>query len=258
MTDYALPNVSHDLSGEVAIVTGATSGLGRRFARTLAAAGAKVAISGRREDRLSEVKAEIEADGGTCHAVRCDVTDADDLKALVQAAEDALGLVTILVNNAGIPDAQFATKMEVELIDLVLDTNVRAPFILSAEVAKRLIAAKRTGRIVNISSAAAFSYGGHGAALYSVSKAAVVRMTETLSVEWARFRINVNAIAPGAFHSEMLAGMLERVGDMSKSFPRGRIGEPPQLDSTLLFLCSPASDVVTGTVVHADDAQGPR
>ncbi len=173
-------------------------------------------------------------------------------------AEAALGLVTILVNNAGIPDAQRATKMSVELIDRVLDINVRAPFILSCEMAKRLIDEKRPGRIVNISSAAAFHYSGGGAALYSVSKAAVVRMTEALAVEWAKFNINVNAIAPGAFKSEMMDGMLERVGDISKGFPRGRIGDPAQLDSTLLYLVSPASEAVTGTYIRVDDGQGGR
>ncbi|MGY4430788.1 NAD(P)-dependent dehydrogenase (short-subunit alcohol dehydrogenase family) [Bradyrhizobium sp. F1.13.1] len=120
--------------------------------------------------------------------------------------------MTILVNNAGIPDAQRATKMPIDLIDRVLDTNVRAPYVLSCEVARRLIVAKRSGRIVNIASSSAYSYGGNGAALYSISKAAVVRMSEALAVEWAKFNINVNAIAPGAFSSEMMDGMLQRVG----------------------------------------------
>lgn len=258
MPDFPLPNAGHDLSGQVALVTGATSGLGRRFASVLAAAGAKVAILGRREDRLGEVKSDIEAAGGTCHAVRCDMTDADDIKAAVKSAEGALGLVTILVNNAGIPDAQRATKMEVELIDRVLDTNLRGPFIMACEVARRLMDEKQPGRIVNIASEAAYLYAGNGAALYSITKAAVVRMTEALAVEWGRFGINVTGIAPGAFHSEMMDGMLERMGDIASRFPRGRVCEPAQLDSTLLFLCSPASEVVTGTVVRADDAQGPR
>jgi NAD(P)-dependent dehydrogenase (short-subunit alcohol dehydrogenase family) len=140
----------------------------------------------------------------------------------------------------------------------VLDTNLRGPYILSCEVARRLIDAGRPGRIVNISSMAAYHYDGMGAALYSVTKAGVVRMTEALAVEWARHGINVNGIAPGAFRSEMMDGMLERVGDITKGFPRKRIGEPEQLDSTLIFLCSPASEVVTGTVVKVDDGQGSR
>jgi NAD(P)-dependent dehydrogenase (short-subunit alcohol dehydrogenase family) len=104
----------------------------------------------------------------------------------------------------------------------------------------------------------AFSYAGGGAALYSITKAAIVRMTETLAVEWARFGINVNCIAPGAFRSEMMDGMLERVGDITKAFPRKRLGEPAQLDSTLLYLVSPESEGVTGTVIKVDDGQGSR
>lgn len=255
---YPLPNASIDLSGQVALVTGASSGLGYRFARVMAAAGAKVAIAARRMDRLEALAAEIRADGGDAAPIRLDVTDAEQLVAAVAQAEAALGLVTILVNNAGIPDAARAHKMPLELIDRVLDINVRAPWILSCEVARRLIAAKSPGRIINIASMAAFHYAGNGAALYSVSKAAVVRMTEALAVEWAGLGINVNAIAPGAFESEMMDGMVSRMGDIAQYFPRKRIANPAQMDSTLLFLASPASEAVTGTTIRIDDGQGSR
>jgi NAD(P)-dependent dehydrogenase (short-subunit alcohol dehydrogenase family) len=148
--------------------------------------------------------------------------------------------------------------MSLELIDRVMDVNLRGPFVLSCEVARRLIAAKKPGRMVNIASIAAFQYSGGGAALYSVTKAGVIRMTEALAVEWAPFNINVNAIAPGAFSSEMMDGMLARVGDITKGFPRARIGDPAQMDSTLIYLVSPASDFVTGTFIKIDDAQGGR
>jgi NAD(P)-dependent dehydrogenase (short-subunit alcohol dehydrogenase family) len=255
---YPLPNASIDLTGHVALVTGASSGLGKRFAQVLARQGASVALTGRRLERLETLAEEIIAEGGKAAPLVLDVTDADQLLAVVGKAEDALGPVDILVNNAGIPDAQRATKMEVALIDQVLDTNLRAPYILSCEFARRRMAAKAPGRIVNIASMAAYDYGGHGAALYSVSKAGVVRMTEALAVEWARFHINVNAIAPGAFASEMMDGMLERVGDITRGFSRQRLGNPAQLDSTLLYLCSPASDAVTGTCIKVDDGQGGR
>jgi NAD(P)-dependent dehydrogenase (short-subunit alcohol dehydrogenase family) len=247
-----------DLSGQVALVTGASSGLGRRFAVTLAAAGAGVVAAARRTDRLDELAAEIAEAGGTCVPVAADVTEAGDLVAAVDAAEEALGTVTILVNNAGIPDAQRAHKMPLELVDAVLDTNLRAPYVLACEVARRLIAAETPGRIVNISSMGAFDYGGGGAALYSITKAAVNRLTEVLAVEWARYGINVNAIAPGAFHSEMMDGMISRVGDFSHAFPRKRMGDPGQLDSTLLYLVDPASEMVTGTVIKVDDGQHSR
>ena len=252
------PDTSIDLTGQTALVTGASAGLGRRFAKTLAAAGAKVALTARRVERLEDLAAEIRADGGVAEAFALDVTDADQLLGVVGKVEAKLGVVTILVNNAGIPDAQRAHKMSVELIDRVLDTNVRGPYILSCEVARHLMAAKKPGRIVNIASSAAYSYKGGGAALYSVSKSAVARMTEALAVEWAPFDINVNGIAPGAFTSEMMDGMLARVGDITVGFPRKRIGDPAQLDSTLLYLVSPASDFVTGTVIRVDDVQGGR
>ena len=255
---YPLPYVSNDLTGRVAFVTGASSGLGRRFALTLASAGAKVAATARRIDKLEELAKEIEANGGECVPIALDVTDDESITQAVAHANESLGLVDILVNNAGIPDAQRAHKMSLELTDAVLDTNVRGPWLLCNEVARRLIAAEAPGRIVNISSMGAFSYNGMGAALYSISKTAIHRMTEVLAVEWARFNINVNCIAPGAFSSEMMDGMISRIGDITKAFPRHRLGDPAQLDSTLLFLVSPASEFVTGTTVKVDDGQGSR
>jgi NAD(P)-dependent dehydrogenase (short-subunit alcohol dehydrogenase family) len=256
---FPLPNASTDLTGQVALVTGASVGLGRRFALTLASAGAAVAVAARRTDKLEELRKEIEAAGGTCLPVPLDMTDADQIVRAVEQAEAALGTVTILVNNAGVTDAVRAHKMPLELIDSVLDTNVRGPYILSCEVARRLIAAKKPGRIVNLSSMGAYSYNGNAAAtLYSVSKAAIARMTEVLAVEWVRYGINVNAIAPGLVSSEMTDGMVGRIGDPSGAFPRKRIGDPAQLDSTLLYLVAPSSEFVTGTIVKVDDGQSPR
>ena len=258
MTDFALPNFTTDLTGQVALVTGTTSGLGKRFAQVLAACGASVAVTGRREDRLRELADEINSQGGKAFPVRLDMTDSESIVAAVSAAEAALGTITILVNNAGIPDAQRAHKMSNQLIDDVFDTNLRGPYVMSCEIARRLIASGKPGRMVNISSVAAFHYSGGGAALYSITKAGIARMTEALAVEWARFNINVNCIAPGAFSSEMLDGMLERMGDISEHFLRKRIGQPAQMDSTLLYLVSPSSDCVTGTIIKVDDGQGPR
>ncbi len=248
-----------DLSGEVALVTGASAGLGERFARVLAGAGAAVAVAARRLDKLETLAKEIEGAGGRCLPVELDVADAAQIAAAVDRVEQTLGTVSILVNNAGIPDAQRAHKMSLELVDRVIDVNFRAPYLLSAEVARRLIAARRPGRIVNLSSMGAYLYDGSAAStLYSATKAGVSRMTETLAVEWARYRINVNAIAPGLFHSEMSDGMIERLGDPSARMPRGRVADPDLLDSTLLYLVAPASEAVTGTVVKVDDGQYPR
>ncbi|HSG92016.1 MAG TPA: SDR family NAD(P)-dependent oxidoreductase [Pseudomonadales bacterium] len=258
MSTYPIPNFSIDLSGQVALVTGTTSGLGARFARVLAASGAKVVVTGRRVERLEALAEEIRGAGGTCLPLRLDMTDRDSIRSVVDAAEAEFGHVTTLVNNAGIPDAQRAHKMADELVDAVFDTNLRGPWVLSCEVARRLIDAKLPGRMVNISSIGAYNYSGNGAALYSVTKAALARMTEALAVEWARFDINVNGIAPGAFSSEMMDGMLERIGDFSQHFPRKRVCDPALMDSTLLYLVSPASEAVTGTIIKIDDGQGPR
>ncbi|MFN3237601.1 MAG: SDR family NAD(P)-dependent oxidoreductase [Pseudomonadales bacterium] len=259
MTDYPTPYFSNDLSGDVAFITGTTSGLGRRFAKVLAACGAKVAVTGRRVEKLESLVSEIQADGGTALAIPMDMTSRDDIRNAVETAEKELGPISILVNNAGIPDAQWALKMDDELIDNVFDTNLTGPWFLSLAVGKKMVENKIKGRMVNIASVAAFNTTGQSASsLYSVTKSAVVRMTEALAVEWSRFHINVNCIAPGAFSSEMMDGMLERMGDISKMFPRGRICDPAQMDSTLLFLVSPSSECVTGTVIKIDDGQGSR
>lgn len=258
MADYPIPNVSDDLTGRVALVTGTTSGLGRRFAQVIAAAGAKVAVTGRRVDRLEALANEITAAGGVAEPIALDMQDNDSIMACVDKAESSLGTIDILVNNAGIPDAQRAHKMSLDLIDSVFDTNLRGPYILSCEIARRLIAAEQPGRMVNISSVGGFHYAGNGAALYSITKSAIVRMTECLAVEWARYNINVNAIAPGAFSSEMMDGMLERMGDIAQHFPRKRICDPAQMDSTLMYFLSPASEAVTGTYIKIDDGQGSR
>jgi NAD(P)-dependent dehydrogenase (short-subunit alcohol dehydrogenase family) len=254
-------NLAVDLTGQVAMVTGASGGLGRRFAETLAAAGASVAVAARRVDRLASLVEELRGQGRTAFAVELDVREAQTIPAAVDRIERHLGLIQILVNNAGVADAQWATKMSLELIDNVIDTNFRAPFVLSCEVARRLIAAKKPGRIVNISSSGAYHYPANAAStLYCATKAGVSRLTDTLALEWARHGINVNAIAPGLFRTEMSDSYLARVGERGAlgAAPRGRVGEPHHLDSTLLYLVSPASEFVTGTCVRVDDAQVPR
>lgn len=253
-----------DLSGDVALVTGATSGLGDRFARVLAAQGAKVAVTGRRRERLDALVAYIEAAGGTALPVVCDMSDMAQVEALTDTVEAALGAPTILVNNAGIADGQLATKMDPAFMERLMTINLTAPFLLAREVAKRLIKAERPGRIVNIASVAAYQYDGNGAALYSTSKAAIARMTETLAVEWSRFHINVNAIAPGLVKSEMTDGMAQRMkaGERAEDFAahtrRKRVPTPDWLDTTLLYLVDPDSHAVTGTVVIVDDGQQNR
>ena len=259
MTDFSNPNFSIDLSDQVALVTGASSGLGYRFSKVLAKCGAKVAISARRIDKLEVLAKEIRDEGGVCEPIPIDMVNRDSIRNAVKMTEDSLGTINTLINNAGIPDAQWAIKQTDELIDKVVDTNLVGLYLLSNEVARKLIDKKAPGRIVNISSMAAFNTSPQSAAsLYSITKASVVRLTEALATEWAGYNINVNCIAPGCYSSEMLDGMLERIGDISKSFPRKRICDPAQMDSTLLFLVSPSSECVTGTFIKIDDGQGTR
>ena len=259
MSEFETPNFSVDLSNQVALVTGASSGLGYRFSKVLAKCGAKVALSARRVEKLESLAEEIKSDAGECMVVPIDMVDRDSIRAAVKTVEEKLGTINTLINNAGMVDAQWAIKQSDELIDGVIDTNLVGPYLLSNEVARKLIEKKEPGRMVNISSLAAFNTTPNSAAvLYSTTKSAIVRMTEALSVEWARHHINVNAIAPGMFSSEMLDGMLERIGDVSQTLPRKRKCTPEQMDSTLLFLVSPSSECVTGTCIKIDDGQTAR
>jgi NAD(P)-dependent dehydrogenase (short-subunit alcohol dehydrogenase family) len=232
--------------------------LGLRFARVLAAVGARVAIAARRLDRLERLAEELGQAGARVLPLQLDVQNAEDMAVAVSNAEQALGPVTILINNAGMAPVQPATDASLDLIDQVIATNLRAPFVLSCEVARRLIEKKLPGRIVNIASMAAFHCDDSGISLYATTKAAVVRMTEALAVEWSKFKINVNAIAPGAFHSELMDSVLQHIPTFAERFPRGRLGVPEQLDSTLLYLVSPSSDFVSGTCIKVDDVQLPR
>lgn len=246
-----------DLTGRVAFVTGAGSGLGEGFSHILARAGASVVVAGRRAENLNLLVEEIGAKGGKAAACALDVCDAAAIPKAIDFAESQFGTVDILVNNAGIADSNYATKLSLELIDRVIDTNFRGPFLLATEVARRLIAKKQKGNVVNISSSGAYHFTPTtAAALYCATKSGIIRMTETLALEWAAFGINVNAIAPGFFRSEMSGGYIDRVGDqIVAQYPRRRIGEPAYLDSTLLYLVSPHSHFVTGACIIVDDAQ---
>lgn len=252
--------MSVPLAGRVALVTGASAGLGRGFARVLAAAGAAVVACARRGDALAALVAEIEGAGGRALAHPLDVADAAAIPAAFDAAEAAFGTVDILVNNAAVAEGDRATRLSLETIDRVIAVDFRAPFLLATEAARRLIAAERAGRIVNIASVGAFHYTPNSAsALYCAAKAGIIRMTETLAIEWARHGINVNAIAPGMFESEMTGDFIARAGDkVRERFPRQRFGTPDKLASTLLYLVDPASDFVTGACITVDDAQTSR
>lgn len=249
-----------DLHGQLALVTGAGSGLGQRFATVLAQAGARVILCGRRRERLQSVADAISTNGGEAVVEELDLRDAATLPARIGELTQVHGTIDILVNNAGIGQTGSALDMELSAMDELFATNLRAPFILATEVARQLIAAGRPGRIINLASVGALHYSsGMRAALYCSLKAAAIRMSEALALEWAKHGINVNAIAPGLFETEMTEEHLARYrAGMVERMPRKRAGLPEQLDSTLLYLVAPASEFVTGICLRVDDAQYPR
>jgi NAD(P)-dependent dehydrogenase (short-subunit alcohol dehydrogenase family) len=261
LTDSHVPaNFSINLHGQVALVTGAATGLGRRFASVLSGCGAAVALVGRRIELLTKLEREIRDSGGQAFAAQLDVRDPHAIHGCLDRIQTKLGLVSILINNAAVMNNQPATALSLDTIDDLISTNFRAPFLLSIEVARRLIDNVAPGRIVNISSVGAYRQSIDATmSLYGATKSGIQRLTEMLAVEWAKDRINVNAIAPGLFRTEMgEAYIKEHEAEIVAPFPRHRVGEPPQLDSTLLYLVSPSSEFVTGICLLVDDAQYSR
>ena len=245
-----------DLRGKTAFITGATSGLGDRFARLLAGAGVQVAVAGRRIDRLEGLARHISDAEGKAVPVRLDVTNIEDMKRAVDEAERALGPIDILVNNAGVSVAGRSIDMKPEDYSFVFDTNVRGAFFMATEIARRLIARKAPGRIINIASIGSFRVLA-GVQLYNISKGALGMMTKALAFEWARQNINVNAICPGYIATEMTSDWFET--DKGKEniakFARRRLEQPEDLDGLLLLLASEVSRGITGSVILADDGQ---
>jgi NAD(P)-dependent dehydrogenase (short-subunit alcohol dehydrogenase family) len=255
---------SIDLSGRVALVTGASSGLGAQFARALSAAGAGVVLAARRIERLKTLRAEIEAADGDAHVVGLDVTDVASIRAAVAHAETEMGPIDILVNNSGVGSTQKLTDVRPEDYDDVMNTNARGAFFVAQEVAKRMIARSKGeapgtftgGRIVNIASMAGLRVMPQ-IGVYCISKAAVVHMTRSMALEWGKYGINVNAICPGYIDTDINhhVWQTEAGQKMVQAMPRKRIGKPSDLDAALMMLCANESHFVNGAVISADDGQ---
>jgi 3-oxoacyl-[acyl-carrier protein] reductase len=245
-----------NLKGRVALVTGASSGLGVQFAKALADNGAAVALVARRADRLRSLKDEIEGKGGRAVAIEADVTDHAAIARAFDAAEKAFGTVTILVNNAGIAHGGRAVEMPPEEWRKVLSTNLDAVFFWAQEAARRLLAAKKLGAIVNIASVLGLAVS-KGAVAYATAKAGVVQVTKALAVELAFKGVRVNAIAPGWFVTEMNDDYLsgEEGAAIKREIPMGRFGNPGDLDGALLLLVSDAGSYITGATVVVDGGQ---
>ncbi|MFN9505664.1 MAG: SDR family oxidoreductase [Rubrivivax sp.] len=254
-----------DLSGRVALVTGASSGLGAQFARALSRAGAGVVLAARRLERLKDLRAELEAEGGDAHVVTLDVTDHDSIKAAVAHAETEMGTIDILVNNSGVSTTQKLVDVMPDDFDFMMNTNARGAFFVAQEVGKRMIARSRGaapgtftgGRIVNVASMAGLRVLGQ-IGVYSMTKAAVIHMTKSMALEWGRYGINVNALCPGYIDTEINHHhwTTESGQKLIQMLPRKRIGQPKDLDAVLMMLCANESHFVNGAVIAADDGCG--
>lgn len=249
-----------DLSGRVALVTGASSGIGARWGRILAASGAKVILAARRTDRLESIRNDIMAAGGQAIAVAMDVADEVSTIAAYDAAEQAFGIVDTIVANAGMNAEGPAVDLPIEEFDRVSAVNVRGVFLTVREGARRLLAdnsrEKEHGRIVINSSVTANSISP-GVAAYSATKAAVQQMGRVLARDWARHGINVNMICPGYIRTDLSGEWFDTPGGQKQinGFPRRRLMEESDLDVALLYLCSDASRSVTGSSFTIDDGQ---
>ena len=250
----------YDLTGRIALVTGASSGLGARFARLLAERGARVIVGARRTDRLENLVEEIAASGGEAFAVAMDVADEPSVIAAYDAAEERFGTVDTIIANAGMNALQPVLEVPVEAIDQLLAVNVRGVLLTAREGAKRLIASgsKETGRgrIMLVSSITAHSVEP-GISLYSASKAAVLQMGKVLARDWANKGINVNILCPGYIETEINEDWFATAGGEQhvQRWPRRRMMEPAALDCMLLYLSSDESKFTTGSVFTVDDGQ---
>ena len=247
-------SVEFNLEGKVALVTGASSGLGERFARVLAGAGATVALAARRVERLKELRAEISAEGGEAHVYPLDVTNLASIRGCVAQVEADLSRIDILVNNSGVSAQGRLLEVTEQDYDYVMGTNAKGAFFVAQQVAHVMARKKTAGRIINIASVAGMKALPQ-LSVYSMSKAAVIHMTRAMSVEWGRYGINVNAICPGYIETEINAAYFATEGGQKLigMLPRRRVGKPEDLDGLLLLLASDASGFINGAAVTADD-----
>lgn len=237
-----------DLSGKTAMVTGASAGLGAHFASVLAQAGAEVIIAARRQAALEEVSARIAAEGGVARPLVLDVAD----QAAVSRAAAVFSSVDILVNNAGLVIEGAAMTHGASEWDTVVDTNLKAMFLMSQAVGQKM-REKSSGSIINIASILGLRQAG-GVVSYAVSKAGAIQLTKALALEWARFGIRVNALAPGYIETDLNSAFWtsEAGRNMIRRIPQHRLGRPQELDGPLLLLASDASSYMTGSVITAD------
>ncbi len=242
-----------DVKDRHILVTGASSGLGAHFAGFLAHAGAKVTLGARREAALSQLVHAIQAAGGQAQSVVMDITDGTIIEHALGRAEQGFGPVTVLVNNAGVAATTAALDLDEKGWDSVIDTNLRGAWLTAQAVAKRMVAHRSGGSIINIASILGLRVAG-GVSAYAVSKAGVIQMTKALALEWARHGIRVNAMAPGYIETELNHDFFaSALGEsLIHRIPQRRLGRPAELDGALLLLASDAGSYMTGSVVAID------
>jgi NAD(P)-dependent dehydrogenase (short-subunit alcohol dehydrogenase family) len=242
-----------DVGKETILVTGASQGLGRQFARVLAGNGAAVVLAARQTAKLKSLEEEIRARGGRAAAVQMDVTDTASITKAVDAAEAALGPVTVLVNNAGIAVEKLAVEQTEADWDAVIGANLKGAYFTATEVARRMIARKQEGNIVNIASVLGFGVL-KAVSPYTISKAGMVQATKAMALELAGNNIRVNALAPGDIDTEMNHEFWETPGGerLIKRIPQRRVGAESDLDGAILLLASSASRYMTGSVITVD------
>lgn len=242
------------LDGRRALVTGASSGLGRRFALTLARAGADVVVAARRADKLAELVAEVESLRRRCFAVSLDVTSAASIVACFdEIGRQAGGVADVVINNAGVTITKPLLQQTEEDWDAVVDTNLKGGWLLAQEAARRLVAAKKRGSIINVASILGERVAG-GVAPYAVSKAGLVQATRVMALELARHDVSVNAILPGYIATDLNRGFLEsEAGERLRTrIPTRRFGRLEHLDGPLLLLASDAGRHMTGALLAVD------
>jgi gluconate 5-dehydrogenase len=243
-----------DLSGRVAIVTGGSRGLGAEFAEGLAEAGASLVLCARRDEWLVPGAESLRARGFTVHAMRCDVSSAPDVQAVVDAAIERFGKIDVLVNNAGVSWGERPEAMTLAQWQKVIDVNLTGAFVCSQAVGREMIK-RQYGRIINIASIAGLQGNVNGPyyAAYAASKAGLMGLTRELAASWGRHGIRVNAIAPGFFHSRMSDASIEQVeSSLNAVTPLGRVGRPGELKGVAVFLASDASSYITGQTIVVD------